>query len=358
VTPLRVLLVGCDAPLERRVRAALAGTADLTVAGAAPLEGRPMAAVQSLAPAVVLLDAAPAADLPADLLAALLAVDGLALVTLLRPDHRPFPGALVRGLGEGRLELIRPPVEAPTDAAERWDRALADVLRAIARRPSVPRPPSPGSALLGPRHRPPRMIGIAASTGGPPALSQILGELPADLPVPLLLAQHITPGFVGGLVRWLSGITPLALVVAEPGTAPLPGHVYLAPDGCDLALAADLRLTVHSSGDLHSPSADRMFLSMAQELGAEAAGVVLTGMGSDGAHGMAAIHQAGGTTLAQDEGSSVVFGMPKAAIEAGAAGEVLALADIARAIRAMAGARRTSTPPSTAGAMLPMRPRR
>jgi two-component system chemotaxis response regulator CheB len=352
-----VLLVGCEGPLERRVRGALSCTSDLVAASAVPLEGNVMALVHSLRPAVVVLDAPPPAELPAPLLTALLAVDGLSIVAFLRRDHQPFPGALVRGLGAGRLELVRAPVDAPTDAAERWDRALADVIRAVAR--SAPRASSSLEKTLGrERHCRPRMIGIASSTGGPPALSLILGALPGDLSVPLLLAQHITPGFVASLVRWLSAVTPLEVVIAETGIAPLPGRVYLPPDGFDLVLRGDLRLDVHPSSDLHSPSADQMFTSMAKALGAEAAGVVLTGMGSDGAHGLAAIREAGGTTLAQDEGSSVVFGMPRAAVELGGVSEVRPLDDIAHAIREMAGARRTSTPPSTVAPLVPMRPRR
>jgi two-component system chemotaxis response regulator CheB len=119
--------------------------------------------------------------------------------------------------------------------------------------------------------------------------------------------------------------------------APLPGRVYLAPDGCDLRLGETLRLEVPPSEGLHCPSADQMFFSLAAALGAEAAGVILTGMGSDGARGLEAIHRAGGATLAQDEGSSIVFGMPRAAIEAGAVTEVLPLHDMARAIREIAG---------------------
>jgi two-component system chemotaxis response regulator CheB len=182
------------------------------------------------------------------------------------------------------------------------------------------------------------MIGIAASTGGPPALAKILGELPGSLPVPLLLVQHLIPGFVGGLVEWLSKVTPIRVMVALHGTLPEPGCLYLAPDGCNIELSSARRLRVEPGQGPHCPSGDALFFSLAGVLGAEAAGVVLTGMGSDGAQGLRAIGQAGGTTFAQDEASSVVFGMPRAAIAAGPVSRVLALDSMAAAIRHLTGA--------------------
>jgi len=210
-----------------------------------------------------------------------------------------------------------------------------------------------------PLHPRARIIGLASSTGGPPALSKILSALPADLPAPLLIAQHAIPGFVAGLVRWLATVTPLEVMVAATGTAPLPGRAYVPPDGCDLSIDSALRLVTTHSDRLPCPSGDVLFLSMAAALGAEAAGVVLTGMGHDGTRGLAEIFQAGGATIAQDEASSVVFGMPRAAVESGAVREVLPLDDIARAIREVATGRseRRTTPPSIARAAVPMKNR-
>jgi two-component system chemotaxis response regulator CheB len=262
------------------------------------------------------------------------------MLLALWPAHsRPMPEALTRGLGAGRLEIMRPPVSGTTDSTERWDRALVDTIRAMAEGHWTTPRPRPDAALLAPVSpgRPPHSIGIAASTGGPPALAKILGDLPGDLPVPLLLVQHMIPGFVAGLVDWLSKVTPLRILMAAQDTLPVPGCLYIAPDGCDLELGPQRRLRVGPGQGLHCPSADVLFFSLARVLGAQSAAVVLTGMGSDGAQGLLAIGKAGGATFAQDEASSVVFGMPKAAIATGAVSRVLALQSIAGAIRQLAG---------------------
>jgi two-component system chemotaxis response regulator CheB len=188
------------------------------------------------------------------------------------------------------------------------------------------------------------MIGIAASTGGPPALAKILADLPGDLPVPLLLVQHMIPGFVAGLVDWLSKVTPLRVLVAVQDALPAPGCLYIAPDERDLELGPQRRLQVGRGKGPHCPSADVMFFSLARVLGPAAAAVVLTGMGNDGAQGLLAIGRAGGGTLAQDEATSVVFGMPKAAIATGAVSRVLALESMAGAIRGLAGGGSESGP--------------
>jgi two-component system chemotaxis response regulator CheB len=336
MNPVRVLVVGHAPAFVERARRALRGATGMELVGEVLLESKVTAAVRSLRPRVVLLDWRPPTPLAPDLLNDLLAEPGLAIIAVLRPTEQPLPASVVRGLGAGRLDLMRPPADESPEAAARWDRALVDLTAGIASGQwSKTTRASPRPARRA-RQRSARMIGIAASTGGPPALQRVLSDLPADLPVPLLLAQHMTPGFTSSLLRWLSGVTPLELLIAESGMAPLPGRVYVPPDGCDLSIGLDLRLQVGASPGLHCPSADRLFVSMAAALGADAAGVILTGMGSDGAQGLLAIHRSGGATLAQDESSSVIFGMPKAAIQAGAAGEVLPLEAIALAIRELA----------------------
>jgi two-component system, chemotaxis family, protein-glutamate methylesterase/glutaminase len=337
---VRVLLVGSAPAFAARLRNALGRTRDLELAGEVFLSGEVMAAVRSLRPAVVVLDLQPPAPQGPGLLNDLLGERSLAMVAVLRPGDQPLPDVLLRGLGAGRLDLIRPPADASPEASEQWDRALVDLTTAIGRGRWTRSTPASSPVARSRRQHHARMIGIASSTGGPPALHRILANLPADLPVPLLLAQHISPGFIPSLLRWLSSGTRLELAVAGRGMRPLPGRVYLAPEGCDLTLGPELNLQIDASTGLHSPSADQLFSSMAAALGPEAAGVILTGMGSDGTKGLLAIRRAGGATLAQDESSSVVFGMPKAAIAAGAAGEVAPLDAIAPAIRELAGAPR------------------
>jgi two-component system chemotaxis response regulator CheB len=152
----------------------------------------------------------------------------------------------------------------------------------------------------------------------------------------------MTPGFANGLIDWLSKITAMEVVCAASGMTPEPGCLYVAPDTCDLQLGPQRRLLVGPGKGLHCPNADVLFFSLARELKDEAAGVVLTGMGCDGARGLLAIRQSGGATVAQDEASCVVFGMPKAAIAVHAAAQVLTLDAIAGAIRKLAGLRTTN----------------
>ncbi len=160
------------------------------------------------------------------------------------------------------------------------------------------------------------IIGMAASTGGPAALATVLRSLPADFPVPIVVVQHITRGFVSGLAEWLDGETPLRVSLAAHGDVPQPGTVLLALD--------DYHLQVNGRGVIElckeppykglRPSANYMFRSLARAYGPRAVGIVLTGMGDDGATGLEALHVAGGLTLAQDEQTCVVYGMPHEAV--------------------------------------------
>jgi two-component system chemotaxis response regulator CheB len=165
-----------------------------------------------------------------------------------------------------------------------------------------------------------RIVALAASTGGPAALAQVLGRLPADFPWPILVVQHIAPGFLEGFVRWLDGQTALEVRTGSPGLRPRPGCAYFASEGCHLGLDGGGRLVLDPSApvDGHRPSATYLFRSLARAYGPRAVGVVLTGMGQDGAMGLLEIREAGGATLAQDEDTSLIYGMPKAAREAGA----------------------------------------
>jgi two-component system, chemotaxis family, protein-glutamate methylesterase/glutaminase len=164
--------------------------------------------------------------------------------------------------------------------------------------------------------RPCAAIAIVASTGGPPALARVLRTLPATYPIPVLVVQHIAPGFVEGFAKWLGSEIPLPVKLARDGGA-LERGVWIAPEGAHLVLRPELRFLLDRSESTHAhrPSGDVLLRSVAKALGPEAAGVVLTGMGRDGAAGLAAIRAAGGSTFAQDEETSAVYGMPKIAAE-------------------------------------------
>jgi two-component system chemotaxis response regulator CheB len=180
----------------------------------------------------------------------------------------------------------------------------------------------------------PQLLAIAASTGGPAALQTILLGLGADFRLPTLVTQHIARGFVEGMVAWLNRTTPLPVHVAQRGEPLLPGHVYLAPD--EQHLLADAGgiacLRPSTASDRYCPSADLLFESVAGVYGSRAIGVILTGMGNDGARGLARLRAAGGTTLAQNETSCVVYGMPQAAVASGAVVRIEPLSDLAAVI--------------------------
>ncbi|MEH1937101.1 MAG: chemotaxis-specific protein-glutamate methyltransferase CheB [Nostoc sp.] len=177
----------------------------------------------------------------------------------------------------------------------------------------------------------PKVVAIGASTGGPQALYTILKQLSANFPVPILCVQHISEGFLQGLVDWLAGECSLRVTIAQPGEFPKPGTVYFAPERQHLQLDTQGRLITVSTPPVsgHRPSVTALFQAVATCYPRSAVGILLTGMGRDGADGLQAIAQAGGTTIAQNEQTCVVFGMPKEAIALGAAQHILPISEIA-----------------------------
>ena len=159
------------------------------------------------------------------------------------------------------------------------------------------------------------VIAIGASTGGPSVLKTILSNLPAHFPIPVVIVQHITEGFLEGLVEWLNQTSRIQVRVAEHGEALLPGHAYLAPENQHLIVGprGKALLTPGPHENSQRPSVSCLFRSVAQVFGEKAVGILLTGMGSDGAEGLRMMREAGAVTIAQDEKSSVIYGMPKAA---------------------------------------------
>ncbi len=184
---------------------------------------------------------------------------------------------------------------------------------------------------------PAKIIAIGSSTGGPQALLHLLSNLPENFSIPIVCVQHISKGFLYGMVEWLDDSSRLQIVVAEAGMVPHAGYVYFAPEGRHLVFDQEGRFKLMDAqpNDFHLPSADQLFMSMAQVFGPHCVGVVLSGMGCDGAHGIVSIFEKNGLTIAQDQGSSVIFGMPKAAIETGAIKKVLSLQAISDELMAM-----------------------
>ncbi len=182
-----------------------------------------------------------------------------------------------------------------------------------------------------PAHRAPfPLVAIAASLGGPKALSILLRTMPAAFRAPMVVCQHISAGFTVELAQWLSFESPVEVVEARGGARLEPGTVYVAPSNRHLLVTAEATLVLDDGPPVMGfrPSCDKLLSSAAQAFGERAIGVVLTGMGRDGARGLMEIRRRGGRTLAQDERTSAVFGMPREAIELGAAAQVLPLEQI------------------------------
>ncbi|MBI3585024.1 MAG: chemotaxis-specific protein-glutamate methyltransferase CheB [Nitrospinae bacterium] len=161
---------------------------------------------------------------------------------------------------------------------------------------------------------------IGASTGGPPVLNYILSKLHPKFPLPILVTQHISQGFMEGLITWLQDECPLKIKIGEDNETVERGSVYFAPDNYHMGITIDKKIFLNNTPPIsgHRPSVDFLMESSASAYGEHCMGIILTGMGRDGAKGMMAIRNEGGFTLSQDEESSVIFGMPKVAIESGA----------------------------------------
>lgn len=339
--PISVLLVD-DSPtalaILKRVAVAAAG---IEVVGTAANGEEALRAIRTLNPQVVCTDL----HMPR--------MGGLALVqeimaTCPRPVlvvsvsvQREDSDNAFRLLEAGAVELCPKPrggdLGQPEFAHEfiRKIRLVAGV-RVIARRKAAavpaPLPPPREPAVAAGDLAGAQVVAIGASTGGPVALRHIFSVLPADFPVPILCVQHINGEFLPGFISWLQSACRLTIKTADNGEICQPGTIFFPP--ADHHLEVDhglrLRLVAGTLVDGHCPSVTVTFRSVAQSCANRAVGVLLTGMGVDGAAGLAAIAKAGGITIAQDEATCVVFGMPGEAVALGAARQVLPLPEIAR----------------------------
>ncbi len=257
----------------------------------------------------------------------------------------------MNALRSGALSVV----EKPVGTTSRQYEAIADTIctqlfimsqvpvirrRSIGpRQASVRDPPSAGPVAPLKNVARPSIIAMAASTGGPPAFARLLGALPADFAVPILLVQHMGAPFMEGFASWLDGLTPLRVAIARDRELPIDGHVYVAPGDRHLTLSPQGMLRVGSGPPVSGqrPSATVLFQSMAATAGAQACGVLMTGMGEDGAVGLSALRRAGGFTITESAHSAVVYGMPAAAVRLGGSSISLPIDQIApRILRLMA----------------------
>ncbi|HEX9667994.1 MAG TPA: chemotaxis-specific protein-glutamate methyltransferase CheB [Thermoanaerobaculia bacterium] len=331
MTVVRVLIVDDSLSVRAVLRRFLSRAPDLEVVGEAEDGAAAVEAAAALGPDVILMDL----QMPV--------VDGYTAIERIMA-HRPTPIVVLSSLANrdamttgfeairrGALEVL----PKPEDPAS-WEqlaaslaatvRELAGAALAPARSAAMPAPsagtrraPAPPAALS-PNDL--RWIAVGASTGGPAALRELLAELPPDPPVTVLVVQHIAAGFELGFADWLARELRADVRLAQDGETPRAGAVRIARAGAHLLLEPDgaLRLDAQRPPRAgHRPSIDELFLSCAASCPRQTAGVLLTGMGQDGAEGLLALRQAGGLTMAQDEASAVVFGMPRVALERGAA---------------------------------------
>lgn len=247
-------------------------------------------------------------------------------------------------MGEGGLDAVNTPTFGP-DGKVRDGEGILTRIAKLARSQQVPVPRASGVAtqsasaqsalpagLDGAAQRQlAPILAFGASTGGPEAIAQIVSALPADVPAGVVVVQHIAAEFAPGLASWLSSRTRRTVRLARHGDEPAPGTVLLAGSDDHLVMRRDQRLayTPDPASYPYRPSIDAFFSSLARYWPATGAAVLLTGMGSDGATGLLQLKQAGWYTIAQDESTSIVYGMPKAAVELGAARQTLRLSDIA-----------------------------
>lgn len=320
---VRVLVVD-DSPTVRAVlRRLLARSADIVVAGEAADGERAVAQVLALQPDVVLMDV----EMPVlDGFAAterIMAVRPTPIVVVSSRANRAELHTAFEAVRRGAVEVLAKP-EEPAG----WDRlseALPRIIRAAAGARAQPAPPAPPAvaSVPGPElRRGLRFVAVGASTGGPQAVHELLAALPPEPPAAVLVVQHIAAGFEEGFADWLAKDLRRDVRLAADGERAGPGAVRIAPAGTHLRLDASGTLLLDSATPPrggHRPSADELFLSCAAACPRQTAGVLLSGMGRDGAEGLAALRRAGGLTMVQDEASSVVFGMPRAALDLGAA---------------------------------------
>jgi two-component system response regulator WspF len=236
-------------------------------------------------------------------------------------------------MGHGALDVVEMPASGSGNLRDRAAPLLAKIAtvsRLIGGKDAPRRPPVPGNPTP-PNGRHP-LIAIGASAGGPAALAAVLGGLPKDFPAAIVVIQHVEAQFAGGMAAWLSEQSAMPVMVAREGECPAAGCVLLAGTSDHLALLAAGRLgyTPEPRDYVYRPSVDVFFESVSRVWRGDAVGVLLTGMGSDGARGLKTLRNRGHHTIAQDQATSAVYGMPKAAAALNAAVDILPMEQIAR----------------------------
>jgi two-component system, chemotaxis family, protein-glutamate methylesterase/glutaminase len=333
MTMIKVLIVDDSATARQLFTYIVNGADDLTVVGTASNGQEAVQQVADLRPDIVLMDVKmPVMDGVAAT-NAIMSQTPTPIVIMSTTLDESINGTSFQAVRAGALMVVPKPIGAThpyfKDEAARLQRTLRSMaaVQVIHHRPAS----APPAALAAPSLTvKPQLVGIVSSTGGPGALSQIVEALSPNFALPIVIVQHMSKDFVPSLANWLKTCTPLGVEIARHGDVPRPGCIYLAPGGLHLRMSRLLRFDLeHSADGQFIPSGDVFLKSLAVAYGAKAVGVILTGMGSDGVDGLHRLYDSGALTIAQNEETSVVFGMPREAIQRAAAREVLSPVEIA-----------------------------
>lgn len=340
---IKVLIVDDSPGMQQLLKRAISSDPMLTVVGVASDGEEALKAVQELHPDVIAMNW----QMPK--------LDGLEATRIIM-ETTPTPIVIVTGsvaandaavcfrmIEAGALAIVQQPPSVDHPAYEKETRHLTRTLRLMSevilvkRRARASHAQETAQLSAEPFCRAAsdiQIVAIGASTGGPNVLQTILSGLPKDIPVPLFIVQHISKGFTSGFVEWLQNTTNFPLHVASHGEHPLPGHGYVAPDDFHMGIERGPRIVLDHNGLENGlrPSVAYLFRSAAHNFGANAVGVLLTGMGRDGADELKIMKNKGAVTFAQDEESSVIYGMPGEAMRLHAATYTLSPEDITVAL--------------------------
>jgi two-component system chemotaxis response regulator CheB len=358
--PLTVIVVDDSAVQRRFLRGAIDAAPEFDVIGEARNGKEAVALVERLRPHAVVMDL----DLP--VMGGVEAIERI-MATCATPIlvYSAFVAGedsanALEALSAGAVDVLAKPGPQDTGTLEEYAETLRSRLRMVARIRVITHPRGrlrTGSGLIGeapslagssrrplraapvvddlPLREGVKLLVIGASTGGPHALLSVLSALPADLPQAVLVVQHMAEGFIAGLASWLDQLVPLPVAVGESGRRLEPGTVTIAPSGGNLLVQDDrlrVLVTPPEPGQFHVPGIDATMRSVADALGPDAVGVLLTGMGRDGAAGLLAMRGCGAFTIGQDEATSAVYGMPAAAVALDAVDRQLPIEEIGPAL--------------------------
>lgn len=339
---IRVFVVDDSAFVRRALTRVLATQPGFTVVGAAESGAEALAKVPAADPDFVTLDVEMPGMDGLQVLPALLRWKPSLRVVMLSAHTREGATATVAALAAGAVDFIDKSAFNVMDL-EYLRREVVDRMQALAPHketaPGNGTPtPETGDRAVPTELRQCDVCVIGASTGGPPALQRILERLPGRFPLPIVVVQHMPPGFTDAFARRLDTVSRLRVREAVEGMRLAPGQVAVAPGGRHLRISSGLAVVLATEPEArHIPSIDVTMRSAARSRPGRVLGILLTGMGEDGADGMATIRAGGGVTIAESEASCVVYGMPRAAVRRGGASLVLPLEEIAELLAAVSG---------------------